>query len=336
MSFPFSIVTGKTIHGLLTGKLAECVEVVQQAYLAHGRGDSLNPNSYFLRFPEKPSCRIIALPAYLGDEAQVAGIKWIASFPENVARGFPRASAILILNSYETGYPFACLESSIISAARTAASAVLAAEHMNGHRRIQRLGIIGTGLIAKYIYTFLAGTGWEIDAVTLYDLHPGEAEKFKANACVPGLHQEISCAPSLAEAVRTSDVVVFTTIASTPHVTDFELFQHNPLVLHISLRDLSPEILLRSQNVVDDVGHVMQASTSCQLAEQQSGGRAFVQGTLAELITGAFRLDRARPMIFSPFGLGVLDLAVGKWLYDLAVQSGEAIAIQDFFHETTR
>jgi len=32
-------------------------------------------------------------------------LKWIASYPGNVQRGFPRASAVLVLNDYENGYP---------------------------------------------------------------------------------------------------------------------------------------------------------------------------------------------------------------------------------------
>src|ERR1051325_6174934 len=128
MDFPLSIINGKTVSDIIRGHRAECIEVGRHAYLAHARGQSVNPDSNFLRFPDKPDCRIIALPAYVGDGFHVAGMKWIASYPRNVEQGFPRASAVLVLNSYDTGYPFAILESSIISAARTAASAVLAAD----------------------------------------------------------------------------------------------------------------------------------------------------------------------------------------------------------------
>src|SRR5688572_21344702 len=180
MDFELSIINGKTVFDIVRAQRTECVQVVREAYLAHASGQSVNPDSYFLRFPDKPDCRIIALPAFLGDGFGVAGIKWIASYPGNVQRGFPRASAVLVLNDYETGYPFAILESSIISAARTAASAVLAADWLGGRtRRVESLGIVGTGFIARYVYDFLVGTGWTIDQVRLYDSSPQESEKFR-------------------------------------------------------------------------------------------------------------------------------------------------------------
>ena len=159
MDFELSIINGKTVFDIVRAQRSECIQVVREAYLAHAHGQSVNPDSYFLRFPNKPDCRIIALPAYLGNGFDVAGLKWIASYPCNIQRGFPRASAVLVLNNCETGYPFAILESSIISAARTAASAVLAAHWLNGQsRRAHSLGIVGTGFIARYVYEFLVDT----------------------------------------------------------------------------------------------------------------------------------------------------------------------------------
>jgi len=244
---------------------------------------------------------------------------------------------VLVLNSYETGYPFAILESSIISAARTAASAALAADWLNGRsRRAHSLGIVGTGFIARYVYEFLVDTGWTIEEVRLHDRSPLESEKFRNTACRLEQHRTVTVVPDVAQLVRACDLILFTTVASTPHIADATLFEHNPLVLHISLRDLAPEILLRSQNVVDDVDHVMKANTSPHLAEQKTGNRNFVTGTLADIMTGRRSVNRSRPIIFSPFGMGILDLAVGKWVYEQAVASGQELRLSDFFYETVR
>lgn len=337
MRFELSIISGETVSDILSTHREQCIEVVKDAYLAHASGHSVNPDSYFLRFPEKPDCRIIALPAYLGGDCNVAGLKWIASYPGNVRRGFPRASAVLILNSYDTGYPFAILEGSIISAARTAASATLAAYWLNGQsRRAHSLGIVGTGFIARYIYEFLLDTGWEIDELRLYDHSPHESEKFLESVCRPAQHCVAMPMPGVEELIRACDLIVFTTVAQVPHISDARLFAHNPLVLHISLRDLAPDILLTAQNVVDDIEHVMKANTSPHLAEQQTGGRSFITGTLAQIMLGQRSVERSRPIIFSPFGLGILDLAVGRWVYAQAVAAGQELRLSDFFHEVTR
>src|SRR6266567_3110140 len=103
MHFELSIINGKSVFDIVRAHRSECIQIVREAYLAHADGQCVNPD-----------CRIIALPAYLGNNFGVAGLKWIASYPGNIQRGFPRASAVLVLNNYETGYPFAILESSII------------------------------------------------------------------------------------------------------------------------------------------------------------------------------------------------------------------------------
>src|SRR5438093_2162389 len=219
MHFELSIINGKSVFDIVSAHRSECIRIVQEAYLAHADGQSVNPDSYFLRFPHKPDCRIIALPAYLGNGFDVAGLKWIASYPGNIQRGFPRASAVLVLNNYETGYPFAILESSIISAARTAASAVLAAHWLSGQScRANSLGIVGTGFIARYVYDFLVDTGWEIDEVRLYDVSPIESEKFRNKACRPERHCAGTVAPDVEQLVRGCDVIVFSTVAATPHI----------------------------------------------------------------------------------------------------------------------
>ena len=97
------------------------------------------------------------------------------------------------------------------------------------------------------------------------------------------------------------------------------------------MRDLAPEILLRAQNYFDDVEHCMKANTSPHLAEQLTGGRAFVTGTLADVLLGRSKRDPEQLTVFSPFGLGVLDLAVGHHLLREADAAGLTATVPDFF-----
>ncbi|MFI6206352.1 2,3-diaminopropionate biosynthesis protein SbnB [Streptomyces sp. NPDC051041] len=333
----FSVISGAQVHGALAGREKQIVEVVEEAYRHHGAGRTVNPPSYFLRFPDRPDARIIALPASCGGDIGVDGIKWISSFPANIRSGLPRASAALLLNDPATGYPFACMEGSIISAVRTAASAALAADWLTrGRARPPRLGIVGAGLIARYLHTFLAATGWEFEQVGVHDLRTEYARDFRTYLEQSGERAPVTVHENPEDLLRSCDLVLFATVAATPHITDPELFAHRPLVLHISLRDLAPEIILRSANIVDDIEHCLKADTSVHLAEQRSGNRKFIDGTLHDVMTGTVRPDPSAPLVFSPFGLGVLDLAVGKHVHDLVRDAGELRVVEDFFYELDR
>ncbi|MHA6630571.1 2,3-diaminopropionate biosynthesis protein SbnB [Pseudonocardia sichuanensis] len=334
---PFAVISGAQVRSVLEGREKEVVELVETTYRLHGAGDSVNPPSYFLRFPDRPSSRIIALPASLGGQVRVDGCKWISSFPRNVAAGIPRASAVLILNDHDTGYPLACMESSIISATRTAASAALAADRLTrGRPRPARVGFVGTGLIARYIHTFLARTGWSFDEIGVHDLSADSAAGFCGYLEQSGTAGRITVHDGAEQLIRSSDLVVFATVAAAPHISDVSWFAHAPVVLHVSLRDLAPEVVLASTNIVDDVDHCLKADTSPHLAEQRTGDRDFLHGTLDDVLTGRVSVPDDRPVVFSPFGLGVLDLAVGKYVYDDLARSGDLHVIDDFFHELRR
>ncbi|MDG4861671.1 2,3-diaminopropionate biosynthesis protein SbnB [Streptomyces sp. T-3] len=337
MSIPeFSVIGGKAVHDVLAGNEPQILDVVRAAYLTHGEGQSVNPPSYFLRFPDRPDSRIIALPASLGGETAVDGIKWISSFPGNITNGLPRASAVLILNDHDTGYPFACLESSIISATRTAASAALAAAELHRDReRPRTVTFFGTGLIARYIHTYLQGTGWDFDEISIHDSSREYAESF-ARTLADRTSARITVRDSAEEALRASGLVVFATTAGTPHVHDSTWFDHNPTVLHVSLRDLHPEILRGSFNVLDDIEHCLKADTSPHLLEQATGNRDFIDGTLYDVLRGTVTPPRDRPVVFSPFGLGVLDLAVGAHVYAEATRRELAQPAPGFFHDLSR
>ncbi|SES97819.1 2,3-diaminopropionate biosynthesis protein SbnB [Geodermatophilus poikilotrophus] len=334
---PFAVVPGAQVQSALQGREKEIVELVEATYRLHGAGDSVNPPSYFLRFPDRPSSRIIALPASIGGQLRVDGVKWISSFPENVAAGIPRASAVLILNDHDTGYPFACMEASVISATRTAASAAAGADWLSrGRPRPTRIGFFGVGLIARYIHTYLAATGWSFDEIGVHDLSSDSAAGFTGYLEQSGTGARLTVHDSAEELIRSSDLVVFATVAGKPHVTDPSWFDHAPLVLHVSLRDLAPEILLRSVNVVDDVEHCLKADTSPHLVEQLTGNRDFLLGTLDDVMSGRVTVPSDQPVVFSPFGLGVLDLAVGKSVYDELARTGELHVVDDFFTELRR
>jgi 2,3-diaminopropionate biosynthesis protein SbnB len=334
---PFAVIPGAQVQQALQGREKHVVELVETTYRVHGAGESVNPPSYFLTFPDRPSSRIIALPASIGGQVRVDGLKWISSFPDNVAAGIPRASAVLILNDHDTGYPFACLESSIISATRTAASAALAADRLSrGRPRPVRVGFFGVGLIARYIHTFLAGTGWSFDEIGIFDLSADSAAGFRGYLEDAGATGRITAHHTPEDLIRSSDMIVFATVAGTPHVHEVSWFDHNPLVLHVSLRDLDPQILLASTNIVDDVEHCLKANTSPHLAEQLTGNRDFLAGTLDDVMSERVAPPADRPVIFSPFGLGVLDLAVGKYVYDEVTRSGRLHVIDDFFHDLSR
>ena len=326
------IIKGSDVSAVLSGQEQELLGVVRSAYVAHALGESSLPHSTFLTFPEGPQNRIIALPAYLGEGFDVAGVKWISSFPGNLNLGFDRASAVLILNSAETGRPQAIIESSIISAKRTAVSAALAAQALLNGKGAERVGLIGGGVINFEIVRFLQAACSDCKSFVLFDLDEKRGRHFKEQCLLTFEHIEVDLARDVQTVLGAGPLISIATTASKPHLFDLSECAPGTTILHISLRDLSPEVIFSSDNVVDDVNHVCRAQTSVHLAEQLTGNRDFIRCTLADVLMGTApeKADEQSVTVFSPFGLGILDIAVGKLVCDLGVGQNRGMIVESF------
>jgi ornithine cyclodeaminase len=322
------ILRAEDVVAALADDMAGIVDAVAEGYLTVHRGQAVVPPSPFLAFVQGKPERIIGLPAYLAGDNPIVGIKWIASFPGNVKRGIDRASAVIVVNDLTTGRPHIVMEGAIISATRTAASAALAAREL--HPGCSNIGIIGCGPIAWQTLRYLRLVDRAGGHLRLFDLDPARAIAFGERAVAAGLVGTTGLAESSESLIRDCPLVVLATSAIEPHL-DPDLHP-NQTILHLSLRDLSVRCIVNATNVVDSVEQVLQSKTSLHLAQQQVGHHRFISGSIAQVISSEIEARPAgKPVVFSPYGMGVLDLAVARRVVAQCLVAGRGVRVPNFF-----
>jgi alanine dehydrogenase len=138
------------------------VEAVRDAFVAHARGEwTMPPKVYVTNYPAGD---FRAMPALGGGHAL---LKWVTSFPGNPARGLPTVSGVVLLSDASNGLLQAVMEAAAVTALRTGAAAVLAAETL-GRPGAASAAVIGAGVNGRAVArTFLArGRAvaiWDVD-----------------------------------------------------------------------------------------------------------------------------------------------------------------------------
>jgi ornithine cyclodeaminase/alanine dehydrogenase-like protein (mu-crystallin family) len=141
----------------------EAVDAVRDAFVAHARGEwTMPPKVYVTNYPAGD---FRAMPALGGGHAI---LKWVTSFPGNPARGLPTVTGVVLLSNAETGALEAVLDAAAVTALRTGAAAVLAAETL-GRSDAATAAVIGAGVNGRaaartFIARGRAAEIWDVDA----------------------------------------------------------------------------------------------------------------------------------------------------------------------------
>ena len=141
---------------------------MREAFIAYARGEwSMPPKVYV---PAYPAGDFRAMPALGGGHA---ALKWVTSFPGNPAQGLPTVMGLVLLSDATNGTLRAVLDAGAVTALRTGAAAVLAAETL-GRAEAQTAAVVGAGVNGKAAARTFLARGHD---VMLYDVDADRAQQ---------------------------------------------------------------------------------------------------------------------------------------------------------------
>lgn len=281
----------------------EAYEAVREAFVAYARGEwTMPPKVYVANYPAGD---FRAMPALGGGHAL---LKWVTSFPGNPARGLPTVTGLVLLSDAEDGRLLAILDAASVTALRTAAAGVLAAETLR-RPGARSYAVIGCGINGAETVRALVARGvtplvWDVDeprrlAVAAEHGAPAAASAEEALAC---------------------DVVVTVTPGHAPLYGPGSLRPGQ----HVSLMgadgpgkaELATEEVPRARLFCDDWE---QASHGGELAAAVTAGLVTHDEVtdLGAVLTGEEegRRDPDEITLFDSTGLAIQDLALAKAAY---------------------
>jgi ornithine cyclodeaminase/alanine dehydrogenase-like protein (mu-crystallin family) len=246
----------------------------------------------------------------------VAGVKWVGTFDRNRARGLPRAPATIILTDSTTGELRAIVEATSLTARRTAAMLVVAAQSC-ARKPVRRVAILGFGAIGRSLMP-LVTEAFAPEAVAVWG---GDPARIAAEAAQLAATHDVAIVPpgSPQDAVRNADIVFTASGLSEdkPFLTRAMVSDHTAVCAAGSYQEIADDIVQGSElRVVDDWAGCSKRGNLAAMVRRGVLTRADVQMELPALVTAAARgeVPPARLPVVVMIGLGALDVAMANAL----------------------
>jgi ornithine cyclodeaminase/alanine dehydrogenase-like protein (mu-crystallin family) len=129
---------------------------VRDAFVAYAQGEWTMPPKIYV--PAYPAGDFRAMPALGGGHSL---LKWVTSFPGNPAVGLPTVMGLVLVSDASNGVLRAVLDAGAVTALRTGAAAVLAAETL-GRGDAETAAVIGAGVNGRATARTFVARGWPV------------------------------------------------------------------------------------------------------------------------------------------------------------------------------
>src|SRR5918999_633755 len=167
MEVPFF--SARAVRAAVPPELA--YEAVRAGFVAYARGEwTMQPKLYVTNYPAGD---FRAMPALGGGHAL---LKWVTSFPGNPERGLPTVTGLVLLSDASTGVLRVVLDAGAVTALRTGAAAVVAAEAL-GRSDAGRAAVVGAGVNGRAVARTFVARGRD---VVVWDVDRSRAESVAA------------------------------------------------------------------------------------------------------------------------------------------------------------
>jgi 2,3-diaminopropionate biosynthesis protein SbnB len=305
---------------------SETIGVIEETVKCLAGDDFAQPIKPYLRYGNLKN-RIIAMPAYLGGDFNIAGIKWIASFPDNIRNNIPRAHSVVVLNEADTGRPVSIINTPLLSIIRTASVSGLILRYYDKERDLENfnLGIVGWGPIGQNHLRMCSQVfGKKLSKVFLYDINPIRKEKIDFFPA-----EKIQITGSWQEAYLNADVFITCTTAKEPYID--EKPKKGSILLNVSLRDFKAGIYKYVKNsiIVDDWDEVCRENTDIERFHRENGLEKSGVSTILDVVCGDLikSYGNDRVLMFNPMGMAVFDIAIAKHYLEKARQENTGLEL---------
>ena len=294
----------------------ETIDNLEKAVACLDKKDYAQPVKPYLRYRDLTN-RIIAMPAFVGGDVNLAGIKWIASFPANIDHGLPRAHSVVVLNKAETGVPVAVINTALLSVVRTASVSGMMIRHFLKARPQTKanVAIMGWGPIGRHHYQMVSEIMKDqIGKISLFDIRGIDP------ATITGpCKDKTVVVKSWQEAYPDADIFITCTVSKAPYVDQKP--KAGSLQLNCSLRDYKTSILDHTKAIiVDDWEEVCREKTDIEMMHIERGLQEKDTKNIADVVfhnaMAGYKKEEA--ILFNPMGMAVFDIATGHYYINKA------------------